>query len=106
MNKLEDVHGRIIHNTTKDKWISYITEDYVNDNYFVGLPPRYKNHISSVANSLCVELNTSNYNIENAYLYLRTIIHNSYLEVTNDRLNAYKNKVDKTFKVLKELLNE
>ena len=53
-----------------------------------------------------MELNTSNYNIENAYLYLRTIIHNSYLEVTNDRLNAYKNKVDKTFKVLKELLNE
>lgn len=103
MNK--DVHGRIIDNITKDKWVSYITKDYTNDNYFVGLPPRYKNGISPVANSLCDELNTSNYNIENAYLYLKTVIYNSYLEVINEQLNAYKNKVDKTFKVLKELLN-
>lgn len=104
MNK--DVHGRIISDSTKNKWISYITKDYVNDNYFVGLPPRYKKYISPVAKSLCEELDTSNYNIENAYLYLRTIIYNSYLEVTNEKLNAYKNKIDKTFKVLKELLNE
>lgn len=104
MNK--DVHGRVISGTTKNKWVSYITKDYINDNYFIGLPPRYKNGISAVAKSLHEELNTSNYNIENAYLYLKTIIYNSYLEVANERLNAYKNKVDKTFKVLKELLNE
>jgi len=104
MNK--DVHGRVIDNVTKNKWVSYITEDYINDNYFVGLPPRYKNNISPVANSLYKELYTSNYNIENAYLYLKTIIYNSYLEVTNGKLNAYKNKVDKTFKVLKELMND
>lgn len=104
MNK--DVHGRVIDDVTKNKWISYITKDYINDNYFYRLPPRYKNNISPIAKSLCEELNTSNYNIENAYLYLKTIIYNSYLEEANERLNAYKNKVDKTFKVLKELLND
>ena len=104
MNK--DVHGRIISDCTKNKWISYIKKKYKDDVYYKKIQPRYRIGIDAVAISLSKELGTSNYNIENAYLYLKTLIDKLYLEKEKDILDRYKNKIEKTFKVLKELLND
>lgn len=101
-----DIHGRIIDNVTKNKWILYIKNKYKDDLLYKKLQPRYRTGIDCVAISLSKELDTSNYNIENAYLYLKTLIKTSYLELENGKLNTYKNKINKTFNVLKELLNE
>lgn len=101
-----DIHGRVIDFVVKDKWISYIKNKYKNDVYYKKLKKSDRLAIDTVTDILSKEIDTSNYNIENSYLYLKTLISKAYFKAEDVLLNRYKNKINKTFKSIKELMNE